>query len=140
MNKLEEITDLDRLCKAFKEVRGVSSWKTSTQRYEADVIMQNLKLQNEVREGRYKQSPMLHFHLNERGKMRDIHAPTVRDRVLQKVVNQDVLLPAIRNYLIYDNAASLEDRGTSFMRKRHLIHLRDFIKKYGDGYILQIDI
>ena len=40
LNKLEEITDLDRLCEAFKEVRSVSSWKTSTQRYEADVIVQ----------------------------------------------------------------------------------------------------
>ena len=140
LNKLEEITDLDRLCEAFKEVRSVSSWKTSTQRYEADVIMQNLKLQGEVRADLYKQSPMLHFYLSERGKTRDIHAPAVRDRVLQKVVNQDVLLPSIRKYLIYDNAASLKGKGTAFMRKRHLIHLRDFIRRYDDGYILQVDI
>ena len=140
MNELEKITDLDRLCKAFKEVRSVSSWKTSTQRYEADVIMQSLKLQSEARTGVYRQSAMLHFYLNERGKTRDIHAPAVRDRVLQKVINQDILLPAIRKYLIYDNTASLEGRGTAFMRKRHLIHLRDFIQRHGDGYILQVDI
>ncbi len=141
MTELEEITDLERLRKAFKEVRSVSAWKTSTQRYEANVTLNNLYLQNEARTGMYKQSPMLDFTLNERGKIRDIHAPAVRDRVLQKVINQDVLLPCLRKYLIYDNSASLMYRGTSFARKRHLIHLRNFIRNYGkDGYILQIDI
>lgn len=141
MTELEKITELDRLCEAFKEVRSVSAWKTSTQRYEADVINQNLKLQKEVRDGTYAQSPLLNFIINERGKLRDIHAPAVRDRVLQKVVNQDILLPCLRKYLIYDNSASLQQRGTSFARKRHLIHLRNYIKKYGtEGYILKIDI
>lgn len=141
MTALEEITELDRLCMAFKKVRSVSAWKASTHRYEADVIMNSLKLQKEVREGCYTQSDMLNFTLNERGKIRDIHAPAVHDRVIQKTVNQDILLPALRKYLIYDNAASLEQRGTSFMRKRHLIHLRDFIRRNGvDGYILQVDI
>lgn len=141
MTELEQITELDRLCQAFKEVRSVSWWKSSTQRYEADVIMQNIRLQREVRAGLYQQSPMLHFYLNERGKLRDIHAPAVRDRVLQKVVNQDILLKAIRKHLIYDNSASLTGKGTAFARKRHLIHLRDFIRRNGtDGYILRIDI
>ncbi|MBQ8135144.1 MAG: hypothetical protein IJ711_00290 [Lachnospiraceae bacterium] len=141
MTELEKITELDRLCEAFKEVRSVSSWKASTHRYEADVIMNSLKLQEEVRNGTYKQSAMLNFTLNERGKLRDIHAPAVRDRVVQKTVNQDILLPCLRKYLIYDNAASLEMRGTAFMRKRHLIHLRNFIRENGtDGYILQVDI
>ena len=141
MTELEQITEIDRLCEAFKEVRKPSWWKASTQRYEADVIMNNLRLQREVRNGTYKQSPLLHFTLNERGKIRDIHAPAVRDRVLQKVINQDILLPSLRKYLIYDNSASLEHRGTDFARKRHLIHLREFIRENGtDGYILQVDI
>lgn len=140
MTELEKITELDRLNQSFKEVRSVSAWKASTQRYEADVIMNNLQLQQEVRNGTYKQSPMLNFTLNERGKIRDIHAPAVRDRVLQKVINQDILLPSLRKYMIYDNSASLEKRGTAFARKRHLIHLRNFIRNHPDGYILQIDI
>lgn len=141
MTELEEITELDRLCEAFKEVRKASAWKTSTQRYEADALMQSLALQKEVRSGTYRQSELLHFTLNERGKERDIHAPSVRDRVLQKVVNQDILLKCLRKYLIYDNFASLPERGTSLARKRHLIHLRDFVTKHGaEGYILQIDI
>lgn len=141
MTKLEEITELDRLCEAFKAVRKASAWKSSTQRYGADVIMQSLKLQRDVRSGKYQQGELLHFTLNERGKERDIHAPTVRDRVLQKVVNQDILLKCPRKYLIYDNFASLTGRGTALARKRHLIHLRKFIAEHGpDGYVLQIDI
>ena len=141
MTKLEEITELDRLCEAFKVVRKASAWKSSTQRYEADVLMQSLKLQRDVRNGKYQQGELLHFTLNERGKERDIHAPTVRDRVLQKVVNQDILLRCLRKYLIYDNFASLTGRGTALARKRHPIHLRKFIAEHGpDGYVLQIDI
>ena len=141
MTELEQITELDRLCESFKGVRKVSSWKASTQRYEADVIANNLRLQRQVRSGTYKQSPMLNFTLSERGKIRDIHAPAVIDRVLQKVVNQDILLPCLRKYLIYDNSASLAKKGTAFARKRHLIHLRDYIRTNGvNGYILQIDI
>lgn len=141
MTEIEEITELDRLCEAFKEVRKASAWKTSTQRYEADILVQSLILQKEVRSGTYHQSELLHFTLNERGKERDIHAPAVRDRVLQKVINQDILLKCLRRYLIYDNFASLPERGTSLARKRHLIHLREFVAEHGtDGYILQIDI
>lgn len=141
MNELYEITEVDRLNEAFKEVRKASPFKTSTQRYEANVLSNNIKLQEDIRSGRYRQDPMLHFYLNERGKERDIHAPAVKDRVAQKVVNQDILLKHLRKYLIYDNYASLEQRGTALARKRHLIHLRNFIAEHGtDGYILQVDI
>jgi len=43
--------------------------------------------------------------------------------------------------VIYDNYASLKNRGTSFARRRFEIMLRKFIRKNGtDGYVLLIDI
>lgn len=106
-----------------------------------NLLLNNLTLRNEVLNGTYRVAPTIDFQLNERGKTRDIHAPVIRDRVLQKVVVQHILLPYLTKPLIYDNYASLRDRGTSFARKRFEIMLRRYMAKHGtDGYILQIDI
>jgi len=106
-----------------------------------NLLLNNLTLRNEVLNGTYRVSKTIDFQLNERGKTRDIHAPTIRDRVLQKVVVQHILLPYLTKPLIYDNYASLKDRGTSFARKRFEIILRRYMAKHGrEGYILQIDI
>lgn len=106
-----------------------------------NLLLNNLTLREEVLNGTYKAAPTIDFRLSERGKTRDIHAPTIRDRILQKVVVQHILLPYLSKPLIYDNYASLKCRGTSFARKRFEIMLRRYMAHHGqDGYILQIDI
>ena len=137
---IEELTDLDKLNEAFYQCSKISHWKESTQKYRLNIIENNLKLRDELRNGTYKLSPTTKFTLCERGKTRHIEAPAVRDRIVQKVLVHNVLLPAIRPTLIYDNYASLKGRGTSFARKRIDVMLRKFLSKYDDGYILQIDI
>lgn len=138
---LEELVSLKHLNDAFYRCAIISHWKESTQRYRMNLLLNNLTLRNEVLNGTYRVSNTIDFRLNERGKMREIHAPTIRDRVLQKAVVQNILLPYLTKPLIYDNYASLKDRGTSFARKRFEIILRRYMKEHGrDGYILQIDI
>lgn len=141
MNKLEQITTLEELHKSFYQCMKSSGFKKSSQKYESQLILNNLQLSKDVRNGTYEQMPTFHFILNQRGKIRDINAPHIRDRVIQKTLVNNVLLPDLRKYLIYDNAASLKERGITFARKRHLIHLQQYIQQNGtDGYILQIDI
>lgn len=141
MNKLYEITSLDKLNQAYYDVAKVCRWKKSIQQYGSNLLINNSKLQDDLRNGTYKQLPTINFTLNERGKVRYIRSPQVRDRIVQKVLNKYVLVPILEKYLIYDNFASIKNRGTSFARKRHSIHLHNFINKYGtNGYILQIDI
>ena len=141
MNKLEQITTLEELHKSFYQCMKSSGFKKSSQKYESQLILNNLQLSKDVRNGTYEQMPTFHFILNQRGKIRDINAPHIRDRVIQKTLVNNVLLSDLRKYLIYDNAASLKERGITFARKRHLIHLQQYIQQNGtDGYILQIDI
>ena len=138
---IEELTSLEKLNKAFYECSTVSYWKESTQRYRANLLANNIKLQEDVRNGTYKVDNTINFTIHERGKVRDINAPKIRDRVLQKVLCQQILIPQLSVPLIYDNYASLKNRGTSFARKRLDIMLRRYIRQHGsDGYILQIDI
>ena len=138
---LEELTTLDKLNEAFYECSRISKWKESTQRYKSNLLLNNIQLQEDVRSGNYKVSPTTNFTLNERGKIRQINAPAIRDRVIQKVLCKEILIPQLSKSLIYDNYASLKGRGTSFARKRFEILFSRFLRKHGtDGYILQVDI
>ena len=137
----EELTTIEKLNNAFKECSKISHWKESTQRYKANMLLRNTELQNELRSREYKVGNTIDFVICERGKRRQIKAPVIKDRIVQKVLCKEILIPALTKPLIYDNYASLKDRGTSFARKRIDIMLRRYIQKYGEnGYILQIDI
>ena len=56
-------------------------------------------------------------------------------------LNDNYLLPHIRPYLIYDNGASLKNKGMSFTRNRLIAHLEKFYKETGsnEGYIMTMD-
>lgn len=57
------------------------------------------------------------------------------DRALCDVVN-----PIVEPYLIYDNGASVKNKGIDFARKRIENHLHQYYRKYGSiGYALVID-
>lgn len=118
-----------------------SRWKETTQRYLANMLLNNLKLMKEVTGGNYSVQPTTDFFLNERGHIRKIEAPVVRDRIIQKSITKNVLTPLIRPCVIYDNYASLKQRGTAFARKRFEMMLRRYFRGNGtNGYILLIDI
>lgn len=141
MATLESITELGNLCQCALKCTKDSRWKESTQRYLADMLERNVELQERVLSGTYRVSPTINFWLNERGKMRYIKSPVVPDRIIQKSLMEQVLTPKIVPTLIYDNYASLKNRGTSFARKRFEVMLHRYIRKYGtDGYLLLGDI
>lgn len=138
---MEELTTLDNICEAFYQCAKVSYWKESTQRFRTNLLLNAVDLQKALRNETYKVSPTIDFELCERGKRRSINAPVIRDRVVQKMLMNHILLPALTRPLIYDNYASLKGRGTSLARKRMDVHLQRFIRAHGtNGYILQIDI
>lgn len=137
---LEEIFTLENLNNAFYEGSKISHWKDSTQRYKTNLLLNNIKLREDLLSGNYRVSPTQNFILHERGKIRNIEAPSQRDRIVQKVLCQKILVPQLTKPLIYDNYASLKNRGTTFARKRIDILLRKFIRKYDSGYVLQVDI
>ncbi len=138
---LEEITELNMLNECAYECTKQSRWKETTQRYLSNLLLNNIGLQRELLDHTYKVSDTVNFYLNERGRIRYIEAPIVKDRVVQKTFTKNVLIPKLLPYVIYDNYASIKYRGTSFARKRFEIMLRRYMNKNGtDGYILFIDI
>ena len=139
-SQIESIADANNLYKAYNKCTKGVIWKESTQRYGQNCLHNIRKTQKELRTNTYKPMPMNEFELKERGHDRDIKAHTINDRVIQKSLNDNVLIPSVRNLLIYDNGASLENKGLSFARKRFEIFLRNAFNEYGDNtYVLLID-
>lgn len=141
MLTLEDLFTLENLNWAFEDVTKRSKWKYKVQQYRANILSNNIKLQKELLNKTYTISKTNDFVLNERGKLRYIKSPAIRDRIVQKILCKYILIPMLSDYLIYDNYASLKSRGTSLARKRILIFLKEYIKENNsDGYILQLDI
>lgn len=81
-----------------------------------------------------------HFYKCERGKTRKISSVKYKERIVQKVLCQQIMTPVMTYNLIYDNGASQKGKGTLFATKRLTKHLMKYYKKYGNqGYALLID-
>lgn len=136
----DEIISFDNMCEAFYKCKKTVSWKASTQKYERNLFKNVYQTRRDIYSGKSVSKGFHHFTLNERGKTRYIRSVHISERVAQKAVNQNCLLPILSRSLIHDNGASLKGKGVDFTHKRLTQHLREFYKEYGrDGYILIID-
>lgn len=72
--------------------------------------------------------------------MRNIDALPIQERAIQKCLCSNLLTEAYSRSFIYDNCASLKDKGMDFQLQRLKKHLHDHYRKYGtEGGIYQFD-
>ena len=137
----ELLCDIDNLYESFIKIRAASMWKEETQRYELYLVPNLMNLRDRLANFTYTPTQPRGFFINERGKPRYIESRNVDDRIVQNIAHEQIILPAILPKLIYDNAASLDNRGTSFFRHRLEYHLTDFSCHYGnEGFALVGDL
>jgi retron-type reverse transcriptase len=92
--------------------------------------------------GENVQNGFMEFTLNERGKIRHIKSVHISERVIQKALCDQILVPILSNSLIYDNGASVKGKGVHFAIRRLVTHLSRFYRQNGfsnNGYALTID-
>lgn len=123
-----------------KCLKGVS-WKLSVQLYKRHCVELIHDTMESVHKGILpKLKNALPIILFERGKRRIITPIRIEDRMTQRVLCDYALVPVISKKLIYDNGASMKDKGVDFTRKRVDLHLKEAIKEYGsEFYILTFD-
>jgi len=107
MKEMESVYDANALLDSFRKCKKGTAWKESVQRYEMNLLRNVRQTQKELAEGTYKQKDIYEFDLSERGKTRHIKAMHISDRVVQKAVCDNILIPELDKYLIYDNGASM---------------------------------
>ena len=141
MKDMESVYDANSLLEAFNKSKKGTAWKESVQRYEMNLLRNINQTQKELKDGTYEQKDFYEFKLQERGKTRHIKSMHISDRVVQRSVCDNVLVPELSKYLTYDNGASMEGKGIHFARKRMATHLHKFYRKHksNEGYVLQID-
>ena len=136
----DKLIDFDNLYECFNLCKRTVAWKGSTQKYEKDLFKNIYQTRQDLINGIPVSRGFHHFTLNERGKVRRIRSVHISERVVQKAVNRGCLLPILSKSLIYDNGASLKNKGVDFHHNELTKHLKEFFKEYGrDGYILLID-
>ena len=136
-----EIFDGNVLYESFLRAKQGSDWKPIVQRFEMNLLFELSGLQQEHVTGNHIFQPSTEFTLHERGKIRRITGEQIHDRVAKHALCDEVLTPAVKKYLIYDNSASIKGRGIDFARNRLVTHLRKYYLQHGsnDGYVLLID-
>lgn len=141
-DSLEVIADGNALVEAFYESRKGVSWKASVQRYEMNLLRNTLESKRKLEQGLDVSQGFIEFSLNERGKTRWIKSVHIKERCVQRSLCDNALVPVLQRGLIYDNGASMRNKGIHFALNRMEAHLRRFYRENGfsnDGYILLID-
>lgn len=138
----EILTDMNVLYDSFQKCKQGVYWKSSIQRYEANLLTNLNQIRKNLLDGTYKVDTYAEFKVNERGKVRNIKAPTIKDRIVQRALNDYILEPMIKPYLIYHNGASIKGKGVEFTRKSLVNDLHEYYRINGsnDGYVLKCDI
>ena len=137
----EEVFSFQNLYKAGKLCCKGVGWKGSTQRYLGDIISNTAKTRKALLEGKWKTKGFHEFDLIERGKLRHIRSVHISERVVQRCLCDNVLVPVFSAAFIYDNAASLKGKGIDFAMDRMNCHLQRHIRKHGlTGGILVYDV
>lgn len=115
-------------------------WKDSVQKFLSAILFNISDIQDDLIMLKNICLGFICFVKNERGKTRNISSVKFRERVVQKTICKNHLIPVLAYNLIEDNSASRKGKGTIYATKRVIEYLRKHYNKYGnEGYALVID-
>lgn len=136
----EEIFTYENMLEAGKKCCNGSRWKASVINFESNLVVEVAEIRRKLFKGERTFKRFNSFTTWEHGKERQINALHIRDRVIQKCLCREFLVPAISKSFIYDNGACLPGKGKHFQVKRLRKHLTEHYRKHGlEGGILQFD-
>ena len=136
----DKVFQYDRMYAAYKKCRRGVAWKSSVQKYIARAPLEVYRTYKQLHNGKYKSPGFYEFDLVERGKKRHIRSTTIGERVVQRCLCDNALVPALNRFLIHDNGATMPRKGYDFAMRRYEQHLREHYRKHGtDGWVLTFD-
>ena len=128
------------LYRSYKCCRRGVAWKASVQKYIANAPLNVYRTFKELEAGKFKSPGFFEFDLYERGKHRHIRSTGIMERVVQRCLCDNALVPMLDRTFIYDDGASMKNKGYDFAVNRLTRHLQTHYRRYGnEGYILLFD-
>lgn len=126
---------------SLKKCQKSVSYKSSVQRYTMRAITHMDETIAMVSSG--KLPPLTskdRITIYERGKARTIFPVSINDRITQRALCDVAMVPVVSRSLIYNNGASLPNKGVKFTRDELYRHLREAVKQYGSNfYVMTYD-
>lgn len=136
----DKVFSFSNLYNAFKQCKKGVAWKTSTKRYKLNVLRNTYDTYSKLKNLTYRSKGFFEFDIIERGKPRHIRSVHISERVVQRTLCDECLVPMLERSIIYDNSASVKGKGIDFAINRLEKQLHKHYRKYGnDGYVLQFD-
>lgn len=136
----DKVFSFKNLYNAYSKCRQGVMWKSSTKRYKANLLRNTYDLYTQLQDGTYKSKGLYEFDIIERGKPRHIRSVHISERCVQRTLCDESIIPLLERSLIYDNGASMKNKGIDFAIRRIETQLHRHYRKYGsEGYILQFD-
>ena len=130
-DNIKNIVSLKSLYRANRNTRRGVRWKTSVQRYHVHLLLNLYRTQQQVLNHTYKSKGFVEFMLNERGKLRHIRSIHYSERVLQRSLSDNALVPMMQRSIMYDSWACLPRKGITHALNRVAVNLRRFYRKNG---------
>lgn len=140
----EDVFSYKNLYEAGKNCCKGVMWKNSTQSYAARMVTNTASTHDTLMKREFKSRGFHDFDLIERGKLRHIRSVHISERVVQRCLCDNILVPTFSHSFVYDNAASLKGKGVDFAMDRLDTHLHKFYRKHGadavsEAYVLTGD-
>lgn len=141
IDDFNSVFTLQHLWDAQKSCCKNVGWKASTQRVKNHPITTVSILYRQLHAGKYKSKGFYEFQISERGKTRDIKSVHITERIVQKCLCENSLLPAFVPTLIYDNGACMKGKGIDFAMNRIKRHLHEYYRQSNsnEGYAIIMD-
>lgn len=135
-----DVFSYGNLYRSYKLCRRNVAWKSSVQKYITQAPLNVLNTFQQLHSDKFRTKGFYEFDLVERGKKRHIRSVGIAERVVQRCLCDNALVPMLGRSFIYDNGACMLYKGYSFAIKRMTQHLQEHYRKHGSkGYILQFD-
>ena len=115
-------------------------WKASIQKFMMFATRDTYRTYKRLHNGTFRHDPFYEFDIIERGRPRHIRSVTVRERGVQRCLCDNALVPLVTRSFIYDNGASMLNKGYTFTIRRIETYLHKYYRRYGsEGYVLLFD-
>lgn len=129
--RYEDVFSYEHLYQAGKNCCKGVMWKNSTQSYMSRITTNTASTHDALLRREFRSRGFHDFDLIERGKLRHIRSVHISERVVQRCLCDNILVPVFSHSFVFDNAASLKGKGVDFAMDRLDRHLHRFYRKFG---------
>lgn len=140
-DSIDEVLHPDRLYDAFMQCQRNVNWKASVQSCHYDLLFRISDIIRKAEKGESLRHGFMCFVIMERGKLRHISSVHINERIVQRSLCDNVLVPICFRSITYNNSASVKGAGIRRSEEQMKEALRKYYRKFGtnEGCIVLTD-